>query len=105
MRSGVQKTIAGQVFNRQTFRRRSAIPNRPDVMGGKNFPAVLIRHDQRQTAIWELSICVLHPFAFAPRRADRRGIILVDLVGDYFGRLFSRRSFLFPRRIFFRADS
>ena len=100
MRGGMQVAVAGQVFNRQTFRRRGAIPNGADVMGRENFPAVLVRHHQRQTAIRELLFGIVHPFPFATGRADWRGIVLVDLVGSYLVECFRGRSFFFLRRAF-----
>ena len=63
------------------------------MMGRENFPAVLIRDDQRQTAIRGFLVGILHPFPLPARRADRCEIVLVELVGDYFEERFFRHSF------------
>jgi hypothetical protein len=78
----MEQAVAGKIFNRETLGRRSAIPANTNVMGRENFPAVLVGDHQRQTAIGKFVDRIVHPFPFPGGRANRREIVLVNLVGD-----------------------
>ncbi len=67
-------------------------------MGRQDFPAVLIRHYQGQTAIRKLTIRIIHPFPFAPRRAYWREIVLAYLIGNQFRPQPCGRTLRFLRR-------
>src|SRR5215471_17476981 len=51
-------------------------------MSRENFPAVLVRDHQRQTTIGKFVDRVVHPFPFPRSGANRREIILMNLIGD-----------------------
>src|SRR4029077_3646935 len=82
VRVAVEGTIPVQVFDVQALWFRRAIPTGADVMGGQTFPAVLIRHHQREAPIREFSACTIHPPAFTRRRAYWCKVILIYLIGD-----------------------
>src|ERR1019366_1364766 len=71
--------------NRHRVERTAAVPDCGEARGAENFPAMGVGDAQRQTAVGEALIDVVHPIAVDRRGTNVDGVAVDDISGELHG--------------------
>src|SRR5664280_2689733 len=71
--------------NRHRVQRTAAVPDCGEARGAENFPAMGVGDAQRQTAVGETLIDVVHPFAVGRRGTNVDGVAVDDISAELHG--------------------